>query len=320
MRGSKRNATPLATNPPTLLIYGAGVIGSLYAALLAKAGFPVSVLARGRRLAELRQNGLRYRENGRVCRAEVRILEALPATARYDFVFLTVRADQVETALQALRCNLSPTIVTMVNSLTPYAQWEALCGKGRLLPAFPGAGGGWDVQTGALDAALTPALIQPTTFGEIDGRQTPRTEHLKQIFQTAKIPCQIVPDMQLWQLCHLGMVVPLADAYYRTAGDPAQVYQDKAVLRQTAEELRHNIRMIWHQYGAVSPGKMNLFRLLSVGALQAALAIVYKTKFADHFMFQHAMKAPQEMRQLHAELYARLPAKAGQNAEKETSQ
>ena len=33
-----------------LLIYGAGVIGSLYAALFAEAGYDVSVYARGKRL------------------------------------------------------------------------------------------------------------------------------------------------------------------------------------------------------------------------------------------------------------------------------
>ena len=33
-----------------ILIYGAGVLGSLYAALLAKAGYDISIYARGKRL------------------------------------------------------------------------------------------------------------------------------------------------------------------------------------------------------------------------------------------------------------------------------
>lgn len=45
-----------------VLIYGAGVIGSLYAALISEAGVDVSVYARGNRLKELQMYGLRYKK------------------------------------------------------------------------------------------------------------------------------------------------------------------------------------------------------------------------------------------------------------------
>ena len=60
-----------------ILIYGAGVIGSLYAALLAKSGQDVTVYARGRRLESLRKNGLRYKWDNEVKKAEVKILSEL---------------------------------------------------------------------------------------------------------------------------------------------------------------------------------------------------------------------------------------------------
>ena len=44
-----------------ILIFGAGVIGSLYGALLAEAGYDVSVYARGRRLECLTPGGLLYK-------------------------------------------------------------------------------------------------------------------------------------------------------------------------------------------------------------------------------------------------------------------
>ena len=44
-------------------IYGAGVIGSLYAALFAQAGFDTSIYARGKRLETLQTRGLLYAEN-----------------------------------------------------------------------------------------------------------------------------------------------------------------------------------------------------------------------------------------------------------------
>ena len=46
-----------------ILIYGAGVIGSLYAALFAESGYDTSIYARGKRLEALRNNGLQYKKN-----------------------------------------------------------------------------------------------------------------------------------------------------------------------------------------------------------------------------------------------------------------
>ena len=86
-----------------VLIYGAGVIGSLYAALFSEAGVDTSVYARGERLETLRRSGLRYEKNGAVCTANVCVLDALHPNDIYDFIFLTVRENQLHEALAQLR-------------------------------------------------------------------------------------------------------------------------------------------------------------------------------------------------------------------------
>ena len=283
-----------------VLIFGAGVIGSLYASLLSKNKCEVSILARGRRLAELREQGLCFRQESHVECADVRVLESLEPNDRYDYIFLTVRAEQLHNALEQLRDNVSPTIVTMVNSLEDYHSWEAICGKGRIIPAFPGAGG--SIKAGVLEAALTPRIIQPTTFAEIGGKDSPRIEELKALLQSAGIPCQIVPDMHAWQVCHLAMVVPLADAYYMT-DDPKRVHKDKAVMRKTAQALHENLRALKKRGDAISPPKFNLFRLSPLWVMSAILPLVYNSSFGDMFMYQHAMKAKDEMATLHQVFY-----------------
>ncbi len=286
-----------------ILIYGAGVIGSLYAAYLAESGYSISVLARGKRLEDLKQNGLRYFRRGETRRADVTILETLQPGDRYDYIFLTVREEQLRCALAQLNGNISPTIVTMANTIAPYAELDRLCGKGRLLPAFPGAGGGF--LNGILDAGLTPYFIQPTTFGEIDGRNSERVETLKRIFSKAHIPHQVVKDMRLWQICHLGMVVPLADAYYM-AENPQEAYKDNAAMRTTARQLHENFTRL-HQYGIrISPPKLNLFRLCPVCVLSRVLPAVFRSRFGNRFMLQHAIKARNEMDVLHDKFYSFL--------------
>ena len=191
-----------------ILIFGAGVIGSLYGALLAEARYDVSVYARGRRLESLIRNGLLFKSGGTIRKAPVKVLSKLEAEDRYDFIILAVRENQLHAALKDLRQNSSPTIVTMVNSLETYDRWEAICGVGRIIPAFPGAGGGFDEDV--LDAALTPRIIQPTTFGKTDGRE----KELARIFHGAKIPRYLIRSYRtcmpgscvIWQwLCQLQM-------------------------------------------------------------------------------------------------------------------
>ena len=145
----------------------------------------------------------------------------------------------------------------------------------RILPAFPGAGGSIN-NDGILDAALTPRLIQPTTFAEISGNKSERTKQFSEILRHAHIPYKKVTDMHLWQLCHLAMVVPIADAYYES-DDPEKVEKE------------------W---------KMNIFRFLPSPFLAIMLAVTFGSSFGDKFMYQHARKAPDEMRELHKQFYA----------------
>ena len=284
-----------------ILIYGAGVIGSLYAALLAEAGYDTSIYARGRMLEVLKNNGLLYKKNQDIIKAEIKILGEVSNDDIYDFVLLTVRENQLYEALTELKNNKSNTIVTMVNSLDSYKKWEDIVGTGRILPAFPGAGGSIN-DDGILDASLTPRIVQPTTFAEISGNKSERTKQFSEILKHARIPYQEVNDMHMWQLCHLAMVVPIADAYYEV-DYPERAGRDWKIMKKTARRLKRNFSFLQKQSGRLSPGKMNIFRFLPLPILTIMLAITFESSFGDKFMYQHAVKAPDEMRELHKQFY-----------------
>ena len=283
-----------------LLIYGAGVIGSLYAVLLSEAGYNTTIYARGERLASLTEHGLLYSKKNGTKRANVRIIGKVENDDYYDYIFLPVRENQVHHALRELRGNISPNIVTMVNTLEPYSSWEELCGKGRIIPAFPGAGGSF--YRDVLNAALTPWVLQATTFGEIGGGKTERLMRLANVFKHSKIPYQIVNDMHIWQLCHLAMVVPIADAYY-AAKIPKQAGIEKIVMRRTAKQLKSNFSLLHNAGIKLSPRKMSLFRIVPISILSVGLRFIFQSQFGNMFMYQHSMKAPDEMMRLHNEFY-----------------
>lgn len=283
-----------------LLIFGAGVIGSLYASLFAEAGFDTTVYARGARLETLKKKGLLYLKSEKVTKANVSVLSELKDDDEYDFIFLTVRENQLYQALEELKTNNSRCIVTMVNSIDGYDEWENICGAGKILPAFPGAGG--SIKDDVLDAALTPKIIQPTTFAEISGTRTDRIRCLSLIFKQSSIPYQIVKDMHIWQLCHLAMVVPIADAYYE-ADNPTKSGYEHKIMHKTAKALKLNFQFVRKNCGKLSPWKMNIFLFVPMPILTIIMSFVFRSTFGEKFMYQHSIKAPDEMRELHNQFY-----------------
>ncbi|WP_454954755.1 ketopantoate reductase family protein [Gemella morbillorum] len=284
-----------------ILIYGAGVIGCLYATLFSKAGFDTTIYARGRRLESFKQNGLLYFKNKKIKKAKVNIIDKVDVNDIYDFVFLTVKSNQVHTALEELKNNNSPNIVTMLNTLEKYNTWEEICGKGRIIPAFPGAGGSFEGNI--LNAKLTPSIIQTTTFGEINGGKSERLLQLASILKKSYIPYKIEKDMHAWQLCHLAMIVPIADAYYE-AGVPEKAGEDRELMRKTAITIKKNLDSL-HKLGVtLTPKKMKVLHRLPVQILSIGLRFTFQSEFGNTFMYQHSMKALDEMRELHNQFYS----------------
>ena len=284
-----------------VLIYGAGVIGCLYATLFSKAGFDTTIYARGGRLESFKQNGLLYFKNKKIKKVKVNIIDKVEANDIYDFVFLTVKSNQVHTALEELKNNNSPNIVTMLNTLEKYNTWEEICGKGRIIPAFPGAGGSF--KGNILNAKLTPSIIQVTTFGEINGGKSERLLQLASIFIRSYIPYKIEKDMHAWQLCHLAVIVPIADAYYE-AGVPEKVGEDRELMRKTAITIKKNLDSL-HKLGVtLTPKKMKVLHRLPAQILSIGLRFTFRSEFGNTFMYQHSMKALDEMRELHNQFYS----------------
>jgi len=182
-----------------ILIFGAGVIGSMYAIKLIEAGFDVSLFAHSNRYKSLRENGLQYIEKGTVRSIQVNVIDTLENDDVYDFIFVTVRYDRSEAALLALKDNQSKNIVTMTSNSIGFSSWMDIVGD-RLLPAFPGFGG--QIKDGVLHARFLPKFIAATAFGEINGVVTERIENLAKLFKTAKLPYVIKKDMQAYLITH----------------------------------------------------------------------------------------------------------------------
>jgi len=262
-----------------ILIYGTGVIGSIYAVKLANAGHDVSVFSRGARLKSLKSKGLLYSDNNSVKKAPVKVVDNLNPTDIFDYIFVPIRYTQIETALTELAANGSPNIVTMVNNPKGYACWENLVGKGRLLPAFAGAGG--KIEDDVLHFAFTPRIIQSTTFGEVDGTNTDRLRVLAGIFKSCRIPYTISKNMDAWQKSHVALVVPLANAIYYDGGNNYSTANNKKAVRMMSATLKKNFNAINAKGIPITPPKLNIFRISPLWVTDFLLKFFCSTKLAE---------------------------------------
>ena len=182
-----------------ILIFGAGVIGSAYAIKFIEAGFDVTLFARSNRFITLKEKGLRYNEKGMIKSINVNVIDTLENGDVYDFIFVTVRYEQAESALLALVNNQSESIVTMINNSSGFSVWQEIIGD-KLLPAFPGIGG--QIKDDVLYARFPPKALTSAMFGEIDGFTTKRVRNLAKLFDEANLPYKINTNMKDFLITH----------------------------------------------------------------------------------------------------------------------
>jgi 2-dehydropantoate 2-reductase len=188
-----------------VLFVGGGVIGSIYAARFVQAGHDVTILDRGQRLRDIREQGLVLQPalGGPRIEVPVATVDRLERDDQYDLVVVPVRNDQVGGLLPMLAANRkSRSFLFMVNNPSGYDEWSRAIGKERLLVGFPGAGG--VVERAIVRYHIVSGLLQPTTLGEPDGQITPRLRAVGRLIHDAGFPISLCRNMSAWQKYHVA--------------------------------------------------------------------------------------------------------------------
>jgi hypothetical protein len=148
-----------------ILIFGAGVIGRIYAAQLLSAGHDVSILTRGAVTDELRTDGIHLVGEG-VDDLQVfpRVVEALVDAGHTSLVFVAVRLDQVDTALVSLGALDADVVASFINLPLGTDRLRQMIGADRFVSAFPGVAGRLGRQGTVHYVQVTQ---QPTAVGQV---------------------------------------------------------------------------------------------------------------------------------------------------------
>jgi ketopantoate reductase len=118
-----------------ILVIGAGVNGSICASALFNAGIDVTVLARGKRYEELKDQGVVIEDLLTKARsaAKVPVIAALEPEDVYDFVLVVIHKHQVGDILPVLARNKSPNVVFMCNNPSGPEEFVSAIGRSRVM-------------------------------------------------------------------------------------------------------------------------------------------------------------------------------------------
>lgn len=222
-----------------LLVYGAGVTGTQFAAHLHEAGHEVSLVARGERLAALRRYGVRLAEEDspEVRQVPVPVVEH-PAGA-YDLIAVFVRTHQIDTVLKSL-ADVGGDVLFLLNWAAGAEPLGAVLGHERVLLGFPATGGTMDGDVVRYRAAGRLTRLVPMPIGEPGGRLTPRLDRVVRTFRSAGINAKAEPRMDAWLKTHAAFEVPLGQAV-AAAGGPVALAGDPDAVRGMLRLMRRNL-------------------------------------------------------------------------------
>jgi len=286
-----------------ILIYGAGVIGSLFAGKLASSGYDISVLSRGSRYTEILNNGilLRQSNSNRVEKYRIKLIDYLENDDVYDYIIVCMQKTQVEDIIPILSRNNSPNIVFVVNNALGYDNWSSAIGKDRLMVGFPSAGG--MRKDGIVEYFIGKGIIrmfQTTTFGEINGSSTKRLNDLVSIFSSSGIPAVESSDMDSWQKTHIAIVTSIANALYKYQSDNYKLSNSYRDIYTMIKSIKEGLNVIQKLGYRITPFKLNYFRL-PAWMITLVMKPIMGTKLAEVAMAKHTIVAKPEMKQLQKE-------------------
>lgn len=286
-----------------ILVYGAGVIGSIFAAKLSLSGNDVTVLARGKRLEEIRSEGIvLYRPGSHKKEiARTKAIDHLSPEDRFEYIFVVMQRTQVDSVLENLAHNCSENIVFVVNTAAGYEEWKRAVGAERLLTGFPSAGG--ERLSGGVRYFVGRGLMrafQTTTFGEANGEKSQRVANLIGLFRHAGIPCVDCTDMDAWQKTHVAMVTSIANALYGHNCDNKRLAASWKDVRNMVLGVKEGFGVLEKLGIQITPRKLAFWRL-PTGMMTAAMKAFMGTQLAELTMAKHCIAARAEMVALQAE-------------------
>jgi len=241
-----------------IVIVGAGGVGGYFGARLARAGTPVTVLARGAHLDRIRRDGLHVTSAGEgewIVRLDA--MDSLVGQPAAEVVLLCVKSFDTEEALERVRPVVAQhtAVLSLQNGIDNASKIDAILGPGHAL-----GGAAYVFATLEAPGRVVHRFGGRIVLGELDGQRSARAERIRDVLTRAGIPVQVSTSIGtvLWEK-YLFICAQ--------AGTTAITRVPMGVVRGTPETWRL-YRVILEELAALAP---HAGVVLAPGALDAIL-------------------------------------------------
>ena len=292
-----------------VLVFGAGVLGSIFAANLYDGGLDTTILARGKRFEIVNTEGIQiYNEiTKQTKKIHVPVIDTISDENNFDLILVIVRRNQVESTLSELgKARNSPNIIFLGNNVSGIDAYLSILDQKQLLLGFAMAGGGWE-------GNIIKATIQDRgtlLIGEIDGKISDRVLKIQSEIEKTGVKMDLSTNIDAWLKYHLALVQPLAMGIYVAEGDNYALAKSKPDMKIMILAIREGFKTLKRLGYPTLPKSMRKMQLLPNFVLIRYLAKLVGSYEGELALQRHAMAAKDEFSQL-AKDFRQLIAKSG---------
>jgi 2-dehydropantoate 2-reductase len=220
-----------------ILVMGSGGLGGYFGGLLQRAGEDVVFVARGAHLRALQADGLRVRSPDGDFSLSVRATDSPGTVGPVDLVLFTVKTYDLDAAGAAVQPAVGPqtAVLCLQNGVEAGARLGSILGQRPIL-------GGVTYVSAVIEA---PGAIRHTgqtgdiTFGEMDGRSTPRVGAIDASLRRAGVVTTVSEDITraLWEkFVFISAMAGMTGATRASMGEIFEQAESRQMFRSLMEE------------------------------------------------------------------------------------
>jgi len=284
-----------------ILVYGAGVIGSMFAYKLKTGGNEVSVLARGKRLQDLREHGLVIQDDifHKEYKTPIHVVESLGKDDYYDIILVIMQRQQVTQILTILKENISPTIIFIGNNPTGATEYLDHIAKDRILLGFGGPGG-YREEYRIIAAYVEDVILY---VGELDGKISDRLKKIEDEFTKSGIKVDLSENIDAWLKTHAAFISPLAMGSYAARHRNIRLGDDIELVNLALKGFKENIKALIDLNIPILPKKYRMMRWIPLFIIRKKILNLINSDFGRIALSGHANAAEQEMKRLTTDFF-----------------
>ncbi len=246
-----------------ILVYGAGVIGSYLAHVLVRGGNDVTMLARGKRVDELKNDGIviRHYMQLKTTVDSVNIISTLQPDDVYDLIFVTMQFQQFETVLPILAKNQSRNLVLVGNNpdargMQSYLEQNSLVKK-QVAFGFQSSGG-WRENGHIVCVRGGGHMDIGSLYGDLSWRPI-----VEKAFSDTKYKLVFYDNMDPWLKSHTVMYLVLGYAVNAYDNNLLKLSKDKKLLHQVVGATDEGYRVLETLGYTITPASVSTLAKLA---------------------------------------------------------